>query len=100
MSGPAYDLRAWERRLIEGLMALLVFAFAAWAGVVYEATQDVVRRFDTLTAAQAEERIQRAQYLAVLERRLTIMEQRLDNLEQRQRWLIDIARAEHGNRVP
>ena len=87
------DVRGWERKILLGLMGLLVLAFFAWAGVVWNGTGDVVSRMDAVLAQMNSDRLEQERYRAVsqLERQRDLMavEKRLVILEQRQAFVLE-----------
>lgn len=90
-------LHAWERKAIAGLLTLLIGAFLAWAGVVFNGTQTLLQRFDELNARLAKERLEdthaRAQIIGNLDRRLSL-------LEARQAWLLKEVERRDGVTAP
>ena len=70
------ELRAWERKAVAGLLALLTTAFLAWAGVVWNSADKVMMRIDRMSDQLAADRLEQQMYRATLERRITIIEER------------------------
>jgi hypothetical protein len=93
-------IRSWERRSITGLLGLVILAFTVWAGVVWNATDKVLMRVDSLVREVSADRVEQMEYRAMLERRLTIQEQQAETFKQRQNWLIEQMHAEGKNGVP
>jgi hypothetical protein len=94
------DVQQWERKAIAGLLGLLTTAFMVWAGVVWNGTDKVMNKIESLAIDANKDRIEQQQYRAVLERRLTIQEQQLDIVKQRQAWVIEQMHAAGTNGVP
>lgn len=82
------ELRQWERKALAGLMAMLVTVFGLWAGVVWQGTDKVVDRLDTVVTQMAADRLEQERYRSMTERRLTI-------IEQRQQFVIESLRNSH-----
>lgn len=83
------DLRQWERKALAGLVAMLVAVFGLWAGVVWNGTDKVVDRLDTVVNQMAADRLEQERYRSLTERRLTI-------IEQRQQYVIEALRNNHA----
>ena len=94
------DVRQWERKAIASLLALLTASFMVWAGMVWNATDKVMVRIDTIVTDMARDRIEQQQYRAVMERRITIQEQQIEVLRDRQAWVIDRIHENGTNGVP
>jgi hypothetical protein len=87
--GDTDDIREWERKAIAALLGLLTAAFIVWAGVVWNGTDKVMVRMDTVAQEMSSDRIEQQQYRAILERRLTIQEQQLEIVKRRQDYVLD-----------
>lgn len=96
----ADEIRQWERKAIASLLALLTASFMVWAGVVWNATDKVMVRIDTIVLDMSRDRIEQQQYRAIMERRLTIQEQQTEVLRDRQKWVIDQMHDDGRNGVP
>ena len=81
-------LREWERKVLTGLLALLVTVLGLWAGVVWNGTDKVVDRLDVVVTQMAADRLEQERYRSLTERRLTI-------IEQRQQYVIEALRNNH-----
>jgi hypothetical protein len=73
---PAWDVRAWERKAIIGLLGLLIAAFGFWAQVVREGTQQLIAEVGSVRAELIKRDAAHAEYQRLMERRITILEQR------------------------
>jgi hypothetical protein len=70
------ELRAWERKIVAGLLVMLTTAFLAWAGVVWNSADKVMLRLDRMSDQLAADRVEQQMYRAQVERRIAIIEER------------------------
>lgn len=87
------ELRAWERKAVSGLLALLTAAFLAWAGVVWNSADKVMSRFDRMAEQLAADRLEQQAYRSQVERRMAIVEERQGRVL---RWIDQQDREDHG----
>lgn len=87
------ELRAWERKAVSGLLALLTAAFLAWAGVVWNSADKVMSRIDRMAEQLAADRLEQQAYRSQVERRMAIVEERQGRVL---RWIDQQDREDHG----
>lgn len=87
------ELRAWERKAVAGLLALLTAAFLAWAGVVWNSADKVMSRIDRMAEQLAADRLEQQAYRSQVERRMAIVEERQGRVL---RWIDQQDREDHG----
>lgn len=87
------ELRAWERKAVAGLLAALTAGFLAWAGVVWNSTDNIMLRLDRMAEQLAADRLEQQSYLAQVERRMAIVEERQGRVL---RWIDQQDREDHG----
>lgn len=87
------ELRVWERKAVEGLLALLTAAFLAWAGVVWNSADKVMSRIDRMAEQLAADRLEQQAYRSQVERRMAIVEERQGRVL---RWIDQQDREDHG----
>lgn len=87
------ELRAWERKAVAGLLAMLTTAFLAWASVVWNSADKIMARIDRMSEQIAADRIEQQAYRSQVERRISIVEERQGRVL---RWIDKQEQMEHN----